>query len=167
MAGEPRVLLEALEPGRYHATGAYHSATAPITGLPVEWDGTLSHQTDQIILEGKYRHHVGTAEHPFRLVLNLPSGLLQQGSFELHSPHLGPAAGTFRALGGGVVFGGRVDQSRATMSLNVEVLQPGVLDGKGTVVFPNGIVWLYHFEVRPTESRLAKADVVGIHQRRA
>lgn len=161
------MLLEALEPGRYQAAGAYHPPAAPNAGLPVEWTGTLSRESGRITIQGKYRHQIGAAEHPFRLELALPAGLLERGSFELESSHLGSASGAFRALGGGIVFGGRVAQSGVTVSLKVEVLRPGFLDCKGTLVFADGAVWLYHFEALPSEFRLAKADVLSLGARRA
>lgn len=156
------MLLETLEPGRYCATGAYHPESSPKTGFPVEWDGTLSRESYRASIEGKYRHHAGATEHPFSLVLTFPSGVLERGSFDLRSTHLGRVTGAFRALGGGVVFGGRVEKSGAALSLNIEVLRPGVLDGKGTLVFGDGAIWLYQFEVLSPETRLAKADVVSI-----
>lgn len=159
------MLLDALELGRYHATGAYHPVGGPNTGLPLEWDGTLAREGRHLILRGEYRHHVGAPGHPFALSIELPPGILERSTFELQCPHLSNASGAVRALGGGIVFGGRDAQSGASISLNVEVLKPGVLDGKGTVVFSDGSVWLYHFEMLPADSRLSKAEVVGIHAR--
>ena len=129
------MLLLALEPGRYIATGAYQPELGPGVGFPLEWSALFSREADHAVLDGTYRRY-GSTEHPFRLDLFIPSQALGRGRLELQCPDLDPIRGAFRVVGSGIVFAGRADDGSAFFTLNLEVLKPGTLDGKGVLFRP-------------------------------
>jgi hypothetical protein len=160
------MLLAALEPGRYTGAGAYEPENAPTSGYPLEWSATLSRGEDRLEFEGIYRHHVGASEHPFRLDLFLPSQILKRGHFDLQSPHLHLVRGVFRVVGGGIVFAGYSDAKAVSVTLNIEVLAPNTLDGKGVLFHPTTPPWFFWFSISQVPTHASKANVVDLHSRR-
>jgi len=161
-----RVILQALEPGRYRASGAYQPESGPASGLPLEWTARLSHSDGHAVFDGIYRHHVGSPEHPFRLDLHVPTQVLNRGRFELHCPHLVFVEGVFRAVGGGLVFAGVSEKRNTRVSLNIEVCTPGTLDAQGVLFYPENVVSFYWFGVSRVPTEISRANVVGLHTRR-
>ena len=159
------MLLLALEPGRYIATGAYQPELGPAVGLPLEWSAQFSREADHAVFDGTYRHH-GSAVHPFRLELFLPSQALGRGRLDLQCPEMAPVRGAFRVVGSGIVFAGRTDDGSVSVTFNLEVLKPGTLDGKGVLFHPKEPPWFYWFSATEMPTQVAKANVVGLHTRR-
>lgn len=158
------MLLVALDPGRYTASGAYQPELAPMAGLPLQWTATFSREGVQAVFDGIYRHYMGGADHPFRLDLTLPSELLGRGHFELQCPHF-DLTGVFRVVGSGIVFAGRSEEKGISVTLNLEVLKPGTLDAKGVLFRPKEAPWFFWFSASEVPTQQAKANVVGLHTR--
>jgi len=132
----------------------------------LEWTATFSHADGHAVFDGAYRHHVGSPEHPFRLDLYVPTRVLNRGRFELHCPHFVFVEGIFRAVGGGLVFAGVSEKKNTRVSLNIEVLTPGILDAKGVLFHPENVATFFWFGVSSVPTQVSSANVVGLHTRR-
>src|SRR4029079_2731446 len=129
-------MLSASEPRRYEAKGAYYPSDGREEGNPFEWHGRLQRDDGIFMLEGSYRHNMGSSEHAFYLELSMAHAA--SGRFYLHCPHLNDGAVSCRSVGAGVCFDGRAAGRGTAVSLSVEELPSGMLEDRGALVFASG-----------------------------
>ena len=156
------MLLELFKSGKYFATGAYFPGATLQMGLPVEWHLNVVRANWRLLIEGTYRHHSGTTNHPFRLEVDLDKDQLGRGHFHLNSFHTGEIVGTTAGLGRECSFLGRRAGNDGFVSMHLVQVADLVFEVSGQVAVDAGTSIAYQLKVIPNDPLLAKANVVSL-----